>query len=72
MQVGSYRVYDNASKVAADLQAKGFSKVLIRLRGNVHQVVLGPFENREAAAVYRDNLLRKYKMRGFVTAITQD
>ncbi|WP_020534267.1 septal ring lytic transglycosylase RlpA family protein [Lewinella cohaerens] len=72
VQVGSYRVYDNASKVAADLQAKGYSKVLIRLRGNVHQVVLGPFENREAAAVYRDNLLRKYKMRGFVTAITQD
>ena len=72
VQVGSYRVYDNASEVAADLQAKGYSKVLIRLRGNVHQVVLGPFESREAAAVYRDNLLRKYKMRGFVTAITQD
>jgi len=70
VQVGSYRVYDNASEVAADLQAKGYSKVLIRLRGNVHQVVLGPFESREAAAVYRDNLLRKYKMRGFVTAIT--
>ncbi|WP_367388893.1 septal ring lytic transglycosylase RlpA family protein [Lewinella sp. LCG006] len=70
VQVGSYRVYDNASEVAADLQSKGYSKVLIRLRGNVHQVVLGPFETREAAAVYRDNLLRKYKMRGFVTAIT--
>lgn len=72
VQVGSYRVYDNASEVAADLQSKGYTKVLIRLRGNVHQVMLGPFETREAAAVYRDNLLRKYKMRGFVTAITQD
>ena len=71
VQVGSFRVYENASKVAADLQAKGYSKVLIRLRGNVHQVVLGPFETREAAAVYRDNLLRKYKLRGFVTPITQ-
>lgn len=72
VQVGSYRVYDNAAKVAADLQTKGYSKVLIRLRGNVHQVVLGPFESREAAAVYRDNLLRNYKMRGFVTQITQE
>ncbi|MEL7424035.1 MAG: septal ring lytic transglycosylase RlpA family protein [Bacteroidota bacterium] len=72
VQVGSFRVYENASKVAADLQAKGYSKVLIRLRGNVHQVVLGPFESREAAAVYRDNLLRKYKLRGFVTPLTQE
>lgn len=72
VQVGSYRVYDNATRVAADLQEKGYSKVLIRLRGNVHQVVLGPFESREAAAVYRDNLLRKYKLRGFVTPITQE
>ncbi len=72
VQVGSYRVYDNATRVASDLQSKGYSKVLIRLRGNVHQVVLGPFESREAAAVYRDNLLRKYKLRGFVTPITQE
>ena len=70
VQVGSYRVYENATKVAADLEAKGYSKVLIRMRGNVHQVVLGPFESRDAAAVYRDNLLRKYKLRGFVTPIT--
>lgn len=72
VQVGSYRVYENATRVASDLQAKGYSQVLIRLRGNVHQVVLGPFESREAAAVYRDNLLRKYKLKGFVTPITQE
>lgn len=72
VQVGSYRVYENAAQVASDLQAKGYSKVLIRLRGNVHQVVLGPFESREAAAVYRDNLRTKYKMRGFVTAIGEE
>lgn len=71
VQVGSYRVYDNATNVAADLEAKGYSKVLIRMRGNVHQVVLGPFETRAAAEVYRDNLRRKYKLRGFVTPITQ-
>lgn len=72
VQVGAYRVYENATEVAADLQAKGYSKVLIRMRGNLHQVVLGPFESREAAAVYRDNLRRKYKLRGFVTPITQE
>lgn len=72
VQVGSYRVYENATHVAADLQAKGYSKVLIRMRGNVHQVVLGPFESRAAAEVYRDNLRRKYKLRGFVTPITQE
>lgn len=72
VQVGAYRVYENATEVATDLQAKGYSKVLIRMRGNLHQVVLGPFESREAAAVYRDNLRRKYKLRGFVTPITQE
>ena len=69
MQVGSYRVYENASRVAADLQAKGYSKVLIRLEGNVHQVVLGPFESREAAVTYKNNLRYKYNMEGFVTEI---
>jgi rare lipoprotein A len=69
VQVGSYRYPENAAKVVADLEAKGFTKVLIRLQGNVHQVVLGPFDTRGAAAVYRDNLWRNYKQRGFVTAI---
>ncbi|MEL7222458.1 MAG: SPOR domain-containing protein, partial [Bacteroidota bacterium] len=69
VQVGSFRYYENATKVAADLQIKGFSKVLIRLQGNVHQVILGPFETRGAAEVYRDNLWKNYKQRGFVTAI---
>lgn len=69
VQVGSFRYYENATKVAADLQTKGFSKVLIRLQGNVHQVVIGPFDTRGAAEVYRDNLWKNYKQRGFVTAI---
>ncbi len=69
VQVGSYRVYSNATAVAADLQAKGYSKVLIRLQGNVHQVVLGPFETRENADTYRINLRKNYNMKGFVTLI---
>lgn len=69
VQVGSFRSYDNASKVAASMQDKGYSKVLIRMQGNVHQVVLGPFETREQANVYKDNLRKNYKVRGFVTPI---
>ncbi|PSR14621.1 MAG: hypothetical protein DA408_00125 [Bacteroidetes bacterium] len=69
VQVGSYRVYENAAEVAADLQAKGYSKVLIRLQGNVHQVVLGPFNTHDSAEEYRKNLLAKYQIRGFVTEI---
>lgn len=69
VQVGSYRVYSNAAAVATDLQAKGYSKVLIRLQGNVHQVVLGPFETRESADTYRRNLRKNYHMKGFVTLI---
>lgn len=69
VQVGSYRVYSNAAEVAAGLQAKGYSKVLIRLQGNVHQVVLGPFETRESADTYRRNLRKNYNMKGFVTLI---
>ncbi len=71
VQVGSYRVYENASEMAKNLQDKGYTKVLIRLQGNVHQVVLGPFDTRENAAVYRDNLKSKYNMEGFVIAIGQ-
>lgn len=69
VQVGSYRYYENADAVVKDLQAKGYSKVLIRLQANVHQVVLGPFETRAAAEVYRDNLWKNYKQNGFVTLI---
>ncbi len=71
VQVGSYRVYTNAAAVAADLQAKGYSKVLIRLQGNVHQVVLGPFETRASADTYRRNLRKNYNMKGFVTVIKE-
>lgn len=71
VQVGSYRVYENAAEMAKGLQDKGYSKVLIRLQGNVHQVVLGPFDTRESAATYRENLMSKYKIDGFVIAIEQ-
>lgn len=71
VQVGSYRVYENAAEMAKNLQDKGYTKVLIRLQGNVHQVVLGPFVTRADAAVYRDNLKSKYNMDGFVIAIKQ-
>jgi cell division septation protein DedD len=69
VQVASYREYANAERHLQELQTKGFSKVLIRLQGNVHQVVLGPFETREAAQVYKDNLRSNYQIRGFVTAL---
>ena len=71
VQVGSYRVYSNAAAVAADLQAKGYSKVLIRLQGNVHQVILGPFQTRENADTYQRNLRKNYNMKGFVTVIKE-
>ncbi|MCB0635455.1 MAG: septal ring lytic transglycosylase RlpA family protein, partial [Lewinella sp.] len=61
VQVGSYREYANAERQVNDLQARGFSKVLIRMQGNVHQVVLGPFETRESAESYRDNLRENYR-----------
>ncbi|MEM1214345.1 MAG: septal ring lytic transglycosylase RlpA family protein [Bacteroidota bacterium] len=71
VQVGSFRYYENADAVVKDLQAKGYGKVLIRLQANVHQVVLGPFETRAAAEVYRDNLWKNYQQKGFVTTIGQ-
>lgn len=69
VQVGAYRSYDNAKEVATGLQAKGYSKVLIRLQGNLHQVVLGPFDTRENAHTYRRNLYSNYRVKGFVTVI---
>lgn len=69
VQVGAFRDYDNASNQAQAMQEKGYSKVLIRLQGNMHQVVLGPFATREEANVYRNNLWKNYRVKGFVTAI---
>ena len=69
VQVASYRDFNNAQNHVNELKTKGFTKILIRLKGNVHQVVLGPFDTRESAAEYNRNLLRNYKIRGFVTSL---
>lgn len=69
VQVGAYRDYVNAEREVQKFQNKGYSKVLIRLQGNMHQVVLGPFPTRDQANTYRQNLWTNYKVKGFVTAI---
>ncbi|RMF03173.1 MAG: septal ring lytic transglycosylase RlpA family protein [Bacteroidetes bacterium] len=69
VQVGAYRDYDNAANQAKAMQDKGYSKVLVRLQGNMHQVILGPFSTREEANTYRNNLWKNYRVKGFVTPL---
>ncbi|GJM33646.1 MAG: hypothetical protein DHS20C18_26470 [Saprospiraceae bacterium] len=69
VQVASFRHFDYANNKANELKGKGFQNVLISMQGNVHKVVIGPFNTRDEAKVYQGNLKRKYKMNGFIISL---
>ncbi len=69
VQVASFRSYANAERRVGELRTQGFSQILIRVNGDVHQVILGPFETEGAANEYRRNLRSRYQISGFVTSL---
>ncbi len=69
VQVASFRNFDYANNKANELKAKGFQNVLISMQGNIHKVVIGPFNTRDEAKVYMGNLRKKYKMKGFIISL---
>ncbi len=73
-QVGSYTDFNNTMRAIADLQAKGFTNILLKMETppnspTKYKILLGLRDNRESAEVYRKNLLKKYKIKGFVTEV---
>ncbi len=69
VQVASFRNFDYANNKANELKSKGFQNVLISMQGNVHKVVIGPFNTRDEAKVYMGNLRKNYNMKGFIISL---
>lgn len=74
VQVASLTNYENVFKQVADLQAKWFDNILISIeegdRMPAYKILLGPFEKEGAAENYRENLMEKHRIKGFVVDLT--
>lgn len=75
VQVISLTDYQNVLKHIADLQAQWFKDIMINVEpGNdkpIYKIILGPFETREQADAYKDNMKRKYNINGFVVSLEE-
>ncbi len=74
VQVASLTNYENVFKQVADLQAKWFDNILISIeegeRIPAYKILLGPFEKEGAAENYRENLMEKHRIKGFVVDLS--
>jgi rare lipoprotein A len=72
VQVVSLSDYENVLKEVANLQgAVYYSNILLSVEPNwdgspIYKIILGPFDDREAAEKYKNNLKRKMGKDGFV------
>jgi rare lipoprotein A len=75
VQVASLSNYENVLRQVADLQAKYFDNILISVeKGDdkpIYKVILGSFEDEDAATNYRKSLKKKYKIDGFVLSLDE-
>ena len=75
VQVASLSNYENVLRQVADLQAKYFDNILISVeKGNekpIYKVILGSFNDEDAATNYRKSLKKKYKIDGFVLSLDE-
>jgi len=75
VQVASFATYDNALNHVQELQARSFSGTMISTETGstgqlLYRVILGPFDSRAKADVYKSNLKKNYKMDGFTMDLT--
>ncbi|MBX2872813.1 MAG: septal ring lytic transglycosylase RlpA family protein [Saprospiraceae bacterium] len=70
VQVASLSNYENVLRQVADLQSKWFDNILLSVEKGqakpIYKIILGSFENEDAALSYKKDLLRKHKVKGFV------
>lgn len=75
VQVASLSNYENVLRQVADLQAKYFDNILISVeKGDdkpIYKVILGAFDDEDAATNYRKSLKKKYKIDGFVLSLDE-
>ncbi len=73
-QIGVYSDFNNAMKEIAKLQGKGFKDIFLKMETPAnaptrYKLMLGLRNTREEADIYRKNLYKKYKIKGFVTEV---
>ncbi len=73
-QIGSYTDFDNAVKEITRLHAKGFREVLVKMETppngiTRYKLLVGLRPSRKEAEIYKNNLLKKYKIKGFVVEV---
>ena len=73
VQVGSYSDLEGAMDRVARLQAKWFDDILLKRTGtgadSLYKVILGPFTTQAQAKNYSEDLLERYKIKGFTVTL---
>jgi rare lipoprotein A len=74
VQVSSLTNEEGVLKQVSDLQAKSFDNTLVNIEkaeegSTVFKVILGPFDTEGQASSYKNNLSRRYQIKGFVVPL---
>ena len=67
VQAGTVRNQQNARKLAAELEQKGWAQVRVLPRGELHRVIIGPVRAREDAEALLAPLAADFNLKGAVT-----
>jgi rare lipoprotein A len=75
VQVAYLTDYRNVLRQIADLQGKWFDNVLLSVEQGpnlqpVYKIILGPFDDRDMATSYAENLRKNHKIKGFVVSLS--
>lgn len=76
VQIVSLTNYENVLRQVADLQAQGFSDVLVSVepdfdQTSVYKIILGSFQTSAQAKSYQASLKKKHKLNGFVVDLNE-
>ncbi len=67
VQVASLKDFKRYMKEYGKLANKGFDNILLGVKSDgTYKVILGAFDSKEQAKTYQKNLVKKYKIKGFV------
>lgn len=73
IQVGAFKDKANADTYVESLKKKGFKDILLQYEGGSakapYKVILGPFDEKNAATAYKKNLAAKYKIQGMLISL---
>ncbi len=74
VQVASLTTTEGVLRQIADLQAKWFDEILLKIEERptgkpLYKIILGSFETRKEAEAYKESLRKKYRIEGFVVPL---